>query len=260
MKLTLALSAFVFSASALATSTPVPTPPASTSASSSESSATAGATAGGGSATGGNASGGSVGNVSATGGGGGASESTSHGGAGGSSFSAGGQGGSSESYSGDVSSTIGGARYLSLPQPVWTTVPTPYGCLVSESKAGAILFNAFSGSSSSQHSDAVCTTVRMAEAAYLHCQYATAAFLNKRAFEVMHAGESGDFFLSGQPQNIGPVACDLLKRPTLRMSPVIQPAAQVAPTSASVSIDLSSRGQSACQVVRKRVKPAPMCK
>lgn len=278
MKLTLALSAIVFASGAWATSTPTPQPSTNTSTSQAGSSSNAGAAAGaiatGGNATGGNAAGGSVGDTSSVGigGGGGVSSSTSQGGAGGaggaggSSFAAGGQGGSSESYSGDVSNTIQGARYLSLPQPVWTAVPQPYGCLVSESKAGAILFNAFSGSSSSQHSDAVCTTVRMAEAAYLHCQYATAAFLNKRAFESMHDGHSGEFFLSGNPQNLDPVSCDLLKRPTLRMSPAIQ-APAAAPVSANVSVDLgmSSCNQPAAQparvATRKKVRAAgPMCK
>jgi hypothetical protein len=142
-----------------------------------------------------------------------------------------------DSYSatGDVSNMIGGSKYLSLPQPVWTTVPTPYGCLVTESKAGAIGWNFASGSSSKQFSDAVCTTIRMAEAAYLHCQYLTAAHLNRRAFETMHPGESGGFFLAGNPENLDPVQCDALKRPVLRMTPVIAPATPV-PSVTSISV------------------------
>ena len=277
MKLTLALSAVVLSSGAWATGTPTPQPTPSTSTSSSQSGAAAGAIATGGNATGGSGgsvgdvsntanggaggAGGSVGNVSSVGvgGGGGVSSSTSQGGAGGSSFAAGGQGGSSESYSGDVSNNIGGSRYLSLPQPVWTSVPTPYGCLVSESKAGAVLFNAFSGSTSSQHSDAVCTTVRMAEAAYLHCQYATAAFLNKRAFELMHPDPSGEFFHGGNPQNLDPVACDDLKRPVLRMSPSVQAPAAI-PASTNVRVDMACPAQVARPATRQRVKTAPMCK
>lgn len=263
MKLTLALSAIVFASGAMATGTPKPEQPDVRHHN--ESSASAGAVAG--STSGAVATGGSVGNVSsvAVGGGGGSSESTSQGGnaqggAGGSSFAAGGQGGSSESYSGDVSNNIGGSRYLSLPQPVWTSVPTPYGCLVSESKAGAVLFNAFSGSSSSQHSDAVCTTVRMAEAAYLHCQYATAAFLNKRAFELMHPDHSGEFFHGGNPQNLDPVACDDLKRPVLRMSPSVQAPAAI-PSSTNVRVDMACPAQVARPATRQRVKAAaPMCK
>lgn len=263
MKLTLALSALILSSSAWATSTPKPEQPDVRHHN--ESNSSAGAVSGSTSSS--SATGGSVGNVSsvAVGGGGGSSESTSQGGnaqggAGGSSFAAGGQGGSSESYSGDVSNNIGGSRYLSLPQPVWTSVPTPYGCLVSESKAGAVLFNAFSGSSSSQHSDAACTTVRMAEAAYLHCQYATAAFLNKRAFELMHPDHSGEFFHGGNPQNLDPVACDDLKRPVLRMSPSVQAPAAI-PASTNVRVDMACPAQVARPVNRQRVKAAaPMCK
>lgn len=134
-----------------------------------------------------------------------------------------------DSYSatGDVSNMIGGSKFLSLPQPVWTTVPAPFGCIVTESKAGAIGWNLVSASGSKQFSEAVCTTIRMAEAAYLHCQYLTAAHLNRRAFETMHPGESGGFFLAGNPENLDPVQCDALKRPVLRMTPTVQPAPSV---------------------------------
>ena len=136
---------------------------------------------------------------------------------------AGGRGGAAESYSaaGDVSNQTS-SKFLNFPQPVWTTVPTPFGCLVSESKAGSFGWSAISGSASSQHSDTVCTTVRMAEAAYLHCQYATAAQLNKRAFEAMYPKDNGDFFLAGSPRNLTPMSCELLKNPTLRTSPALQ--------------------------------------
>jgi hypothetical protein len=133
---------------------------------------------------------------------------------------------------------IGGSKFLSLPQPVWTSVPTPYGCLVTESKAGAIGWNLVSASGSKQYSDVVCTTIRMAEAAYLHCQYLTAAFLNRRAFETMHPGESGEFFLSAKPENLDPVSCDALKRPILRMSPTVQPVAS-SPAAPSVNVGIA---------------------
>ena len=84
-----------------------------------------------------------------------------------------------------------------------------------------------SGSGSRQFSDAVCTSVRMAEAATLHCHFATAAMLNKAAFEQMYPGQKGDFFMDGAPKNMDPVACDALRRPVLRMAPVMQAPAPV---------------------------------
>lgn len=197
-----------------------PTLAPSASNSSSESSASAGAigvgvgVGSGGNATagGGNATGGSVGDTTANGQGG-----IGYGGAGGSA-----QGGDSysASQSGDVTNQTR-STYVNFPQPVWTTVPTPYGCIVSESKAGSFGWNLVSGSGSKQYSDAVCTAVRMAEAAMLHCQFATAAHLNKAAFEQMYKGQSGEFFLVGNPQNMDPVACEAMRRPVLRMSPAI---------------------------------------
>ena len=173
----------------------------------------------------------------------------------------------SASEAGDVSNMIGGSKFLSLPQPVWTTVPTPYGCLVTEAKAGAIGWNLVSGSGSKQYSDAVCTTVRMAEAAYLHCQYLTAAYLNRRAFETMHPGESGEFFLAGSPQNLDPVSCDALKRPVLRMTPTVQQvaAAPAAPSVTSVNVGMSCpqpaapAARPASRPVHKPKPAAPTC-
>jgi hypothetical protein len=95
--------------------------------------------------------------------------------------------------------------------------------------SGAFGFNFVSGSKSKQFSDAVCTTIRMAEAATLHCQFATAAYLNKAAFEKMYDGQKGDFLLADSPKNLTPVACDALRRPVLRMAPSIQQIAAPAP-------------------------------
>lgn len=150
-----------------------------------------------------------------------------YGGAGGSA-----QGGDSysASQSGDVTNQTR-STYVNFPQPVWTTVPTPYGCIVSESKAGSFGWSLVSASGSKQYSDAVCTAVRMAEAATMHCQYATAAHLNRAAFEQMYKGQSGDFFLVGNPKNMDPVACDELRRPVLRMAPAIHTPPAVASTS-----------------------------
>lgn len=193
--------------------------------------------------------GGSVGNVTAGG-------ATSLSGATGGSSRAAATGGDSYAASGDVLNTIGGSKYLSLPQPVWTSVPTPYGCLVTESKAGAIGWNLVSASGSKQYSDVVCTTIRMAEAAYLHCQYLTAAHLNKRAFETMHPGESGEFFLSAKSENLDPVSCDALQRPVLRMSPTV-----AAPAPSVTSINVTTPAPQECPKPQTRIvyrdKPAP---
>lgn len=203
------------------------------------SSATAGAVAG---AVSGSASGASVGDTTATGGAGGEAASSAY------------SGGSYSAINGGDTSS----RFLSLPQPVWTSVPTPFGCLVSESKAGAIGWNFASGSSSKQFSDAVCTTIRMAEAAYLHCQYLTAAYLNKRAFETMHPGEDGGFFLAANPENLNPVQCDALKRPVLRMSPTV--ATAPAPTPSVTSINVTQQQPQECPKPQTRIvyreKPA----
>jgi hypothetical protein len=163
----------------------------------------------------------------------------------------------SASEAGDVSNMIGGSKFLSLPQPVWTSVPTPYGCLVTESKAGAIGWNLVSASGSKQYSDVVCTTIRMAEAAYLHCQYLTAAYLNRRAFETMHPGSDGEFFLSAKPENLDPVSCDALKRPILRMSPTVAPAQ---PVPSVTSINVTTPAPQECPKPQTRIvyrdKPA----
>lgn len=166
--------------------------------------------------------------------------------------------GDSYSATGDVSNMIGGSKFLSLPQPVWTTVPAPFGCMVTESKAGAFGWNLVSASGSKQFSDAVCTTIRMAEAAYLHCQYLTAAHLNRRAFETMHPGEDGSFFLVAKPENLDPVSCDALKRPVLRMSPTV--ATAPAPTPSVTSINVTTPAPQECPKPQTRVvyrdKPA----
>lgn len=228
---------------------PAPAPSTSSSESSSESSASAGAvgvgvgTGGNATAGGGSATGGSVGDTTATG----------QGGAGGSA-----QGGDSysASQSGDVTNQTR-STYVNFPQPVWTTVPTPYGCIVSESKAGSFGWSLVSASGSKQYSDAVCTAVRMAEAATMHCQYATAAHLNRAAFEQMYKGQSGEFFLAGNPQNMDPVACDALRRPALRMAPVIHAPPAVA--SASPSISVMCSGPAPKPALRATAKTRPAC-
>ena len=225
--------------------TPPPSAPApSTSNSSSESSASAGAVGVGV----GVGTGGSVGDTTATGQGG-----IGYGGAGGSA-----QGGDSysASQSGDVMNQTR-STYVNFPQPVWTTVPTPYGCIVSESKAGSFGWSLVSASGSKQYSDAVCTAVRMAEAATMHCQYATAAHLNRAAFEQMYKGQSGEFFLVGNPQNMDPVACDAMRRPVLRMEPVIHTPPAVA--SASPSISVMCQGAAPKPALRAPVKARPAC-
>lgn len=245
---------------ALATGTytppPPPAPAPSTSSSNSDSSASAGAvgvgvgTGGNATAGGGNATGGSVGDTTATSQGGIGYGGTGIGGSaqGGDSYSA--------SQSGDVTNQTR-STYVNFPQPVWTTVPTPYGCIVSESKAGSFGWSLVSASGSKQYSDAVCTAVRMAEAATMHCQFATAAHLNKAAFEQMYKGLSGEFFMVGNPQNMDPVACDALRRPVLRMAPVIHAPPAVA--SASPSISVMCTGSAPKPALRATVKSRPAC-
>ena len=110
---------------------------------------------------------------------------------------------------------------LSLPQPVWTMVPQAFGCVVSKSQAVSVGWNLISTSKTEQVSEAVCTTIRMSEAATLHCQYATAAHLNKRAYEQMYAGSDGAFFLAGEPKNLTLAECEAIKRPVLRVAPTM---------------------------------------
>lgn len=222
---------------------PPPPPPApAPSTSSSESSASAGASAGAvagseSTATGGNGYGGvGIGGSSSSSASGGDSSSTS--------------------TSGDLTNRST-SSYLNFPQPVWTTVPTPYGCLVSESGAWAVGWSFGSKSGSRQYSDAVCTTIRMAEAAMLHCHFATAAHLNKAAFELMYPDKKGDFFMEGAPQNLGPVACDELRRPNLRMvshiqSPPPAPPVVVQTTAPEINVQCAAPAPA-----RTGYKPAP---
>lgn len=240
---------------------PPPPPPGSTSTSSSDSSSTAGAAAGAVSGAASNATGGAVGDTTATGGQGG----NGYGGVGvgGSSrSSASGGDSSSVSESGDLTNRST-TNYLNFPQPVWTTVPTPYGCLVSESGAWAVGWSFGSKSGTRQYSDAVCTTIRMAEAAMLHCHFATAAHLNKAAFELMYPDKKGDFFMEGAPQNLGPVACDELRRPNLRMVSHIQsppPAPPVVVQTTAPEINVQCAAPAPARVItrstpKKRVTP-----
>lgn len=225
---------------------PTPPPAPSTSNSSSESSASAGAVGVG------VGTGGSVGDTTATGQGG-----NGYGGAGGIA-----QGGDSysASQSGDVTNQTR-STYVNFPQPVWTTVPTPYGCIVSESKAGSFGWSLVSASGSKQYSDAVCTTVRMAEAATMHCQYATAAHLNRAAFEQMYKGQSGEFFLVGNPQNMDPVACDAMRRPVLRMAPAISTPAVTAAANVNVACPAPvTPSKPALRVPAKRPSCVNCCK
>lgn len=124
--------------------------------------------------------------------------------------------GPSYAANGDQVSTFS-SKVLSLPQPVWTQVPTAFGCIVTTSKAGALGWNFVSGSSTSQQSEVVCTTIRMAESAAAWCQYESAAFLNKRAYEQMYAGESGDFFLKSGKRDLSFEECEKTKRPVMIM-------------------------------------------
>ena len=215
------LSAVTFCSAAMATGTPTPPPapsPAPASASA-DAAANAAATA--------NSTGGSVGNVTSQGGRGDGGFGMGGNGVGGSPSANSSSGPSySAAESGDITNQSS-SKFVNFPQPVWTTVPTPYGCIVSESKAGSFGWSFISGSGSRQFSDAVCTSVRMAEAATLHCHFATAAMLNKAAFEQMYPGQKGDFFMDGAPKNMDPVACDALRRPVLRMAPVMQAPAPV---------------------------------
>lgn len=236
-KISFALLALITGA-AMATSTPDPTKPGQTqtgtvtvnpvTTSNANAGAVAGANAGSESssasnATGGNATGGNVGDVTA-----GSGYSTSHGGGGGSAN----VDASTYSATGDVSNTLNGgnSKYISLgfPAPVWTSVPTAFGCIVTESGALSGGWSFASGSKSKQYSDVVCTTIRMAEAATLHCQFESAAMLNKVAFEKMYEGQKGDFFLADKPRNLKPMECEELKRPALRMAAnIAQPATPI---------------------------------
>lgn len=146
--------------------------------------------------------------------------------------------GPSYAANGDQTSTFS-SKMLSLPQPVWTQVPTAFGCIVTDSKAGALGWNFVSGSSTTQQSEVVCTTIRMAEAATAWCQYATAAFLNKRAFEQMYPGEKGDFFLNAGRRDLTVEECEATKRPVMIMERRMASPAPVAPVETHVTIDNS---------------------
>lgn len=171
-------------------------------------------------------------------------------------------GGESYSASGLTNRTT--TNYLNFPQPVWTTVPQPYGCIVSESGAWSVFWSGGSRSGSKQYSDAVCTAVRMAEAATLHCHFASAAHLNKAAFEKMYPDQKGDFFLSGNPQNLDPVACDALRRPNLRMVGHIQnpppapPVVQVAAPEVNVQCAAPAPARTVYKSAPKK-RSAPPC-
>jgi hypothetical protein len=214
----------------------------------------------------------SIGNVSATGGQGGSvgnTTSTSQGGTGQGGSAAGGSAssGNSSAISGDSYSAAQSgditnqtkSQFVNFPQPVWTTVPTPYGCIVSKSRAGSFGWNFVSGSGSEQFSDAVCTAVRMAESATLHCHFATAAMLNKAAFEQMYKGQSGDFFLSGNPQNMDPVACEALRRPVLRMAPVMHTTPATVAASAAPQVNVMCAAPQTRATYRVAPKARPAC-
>lgn len=211
-------------------------------------------TTGGGTATVGDITtgGSSVGDVST-----GPSNATalSNGGAGGSSRSS--SGSTSYSASGDVMNSIGGSKFLSFPQPVWTSVPTAFGCIVTKSVAGSGGWNFVSGSKSEQYSEVVCTTIRMAEAATQHCHFLSAAHLNRRAFELMHPGQSGEFFMVGDHRNLSVVECEEFKRPILRVDTQMQPSApRPAPVVQSVEVNVPTCQAPAPRPAVNRGSPA----
>jgi hypothetical protein len=164
----------------------------------------------------------------------------------------------SAAQSGDITNRTT-SQYVNFPQPVWTSVPTPYGCIVSKSRAGSFGWNFVSGSGSEQFSDAVCTAVRMAEAATMHCHFATAAMLNKAAFEQMYKGQSGEFFLSGNPQNMDPVACEALRRPVLRMAPVMHTTPATVAASAAPQVNVMCAAAQTRATYRVATKKRPAC-
>lgn len=165
-------------------------------------------------------------------------------------------GGQSFSDTGDLTNVSKtSSTWVNFPQPVWTTVPQAFGCLVSEADAVAVGWSFFSKSGARQFSDAVCTTIRMSEAAVLHCQYETAALLNKTAFEMMYPGKNGDFFVKGSPKDMDPVACDALRRPNLRMAPMIQAAPVALPQPHDVNVNVSCLAPSGTKLNRQGVKP-----
>ena len=168
--------------------------------------------------------------------------------------------GPSYAANGDQVSTFS-SKMLSLPQPVWTQVPTAFGCIVTTSKAGALGWNFVSGSSTTQQSEVVCTTIRMAESASAWCQYESAAFLNKRAYEQMYEGESGDFFLKSGKRDLSFEECEKTKRPVMIMERQI--AAPPPPVEQHINIDNGSNCAAPAPVKRPhKYTPVPkkVCK
>ena len=171
--------------------------------------------------------------------------------------------GPSYAANGDQVSTSS-SKMLSLPQPVWTQVPTAFGCIVTTSKAGALGWNFVSGSSTTQQSEVVCTTIRMAESAAAWCQYESAAFLNKRAYEQMYEGESGDFFLKQGKRDLSFEECEKTKRPVMIMERQI--AAPPPPVEQHINIDNGSNCAAPAPVKRRSIPhkytpvPKKVCK
>lgn len=122
----------------------------------------------------------------------------------------GGQGGSAKSYSALSNDIDASTRSISFAAPAWTVIPTAAGCVVSSSRAWSAVFGFASYSGSQQASDAVCVMVGMAAAAQNACQYKTAAIVNRRVFESLNPGESGEFFEQLAQADLSPVDCALL--------------------------------------------------
>lgn len=122
----------------------------------------------------------------------------------------GGQGGAAKSYSALSNDIDASTRSISFATPAWTVIPSAAGCVVSSSRAWSAVFGFASYSGSKQASDAVCVMVGMAAAAQNACQYKTAAIVNRRVFESLNPGESGEFFEQLAQADLSPVDCALL--------------------------------------------------
>jgi hypothetical protein len=247
-----AISVGAFATGSHTPPTPPPTasPPGASadSAASSDANATAGAMAGAAA---------SVGDVNAAGG---ASTATANGGGGGTG-GAGGNAVSGPSYAASelTSSNQGGgasimdqssSKMYVFPAPVWTQAPRPFGCIVTNSKAGSLGWNLVSYSETLQTPEVVCTTLRMVDAALLHCHFQTAEMLNQRAYRTMFPDEAG---LPTTPgiRNLSLAECEAIRNPRMVMTASMAPPPPPAPV-ACIAPPVKKK----VRLTKKRVLPA----
>jgi hypothetical protein len=125
-------------------------------------------------------------------------------------------------------------RLYALPAPSFTVVPSPSGCIVTDSSAGGAGWNLVHGSTSSQRSERICTSLLIAQALHESCQFATAATIRILVWEVLNPdAERGMFRAAAGERNLTAAECAQWRAGASAPADIGQSAAAAAPQPAA---------------------------